>query len=60
MMLLVLIYQGSMAYHDFFRGYLVSGHQEGCLFEDKKAEQAAPREIMYIIYDKFPCGDQYQ
>ena len=60
MRLLVLIFQGSMAYHDFFRGYLVFGHQEAVFSEDKKAEQAVPREIMYIIYDKFPCGEQYQ
>lgn len=56
----MLIFQGSMAYHDFFRGYLVFGHQEAVFSEDKKAEQAVPREIMYIIYDKFPCGEQYQ
>jgi hypothetical protein len=34
--------------------------RRAALSEDKEAEQAVPSEIMYIIYDKFPCGDQYQ
>jgi hypothetical protein len=44
----------------FFLGTWFSVIRRAIFSEVKEAEQAVPREIVYSIYDKFPCGDQYQ